>query len=185
MDTQEHAIGEEISQSANLQEDQVTTETQSVESATEQETYSAEDYKKALQSSASKAKFAILQELGIKNVNEFKAIKSKYDEVINNSTAIEQEKNDLKNQINKLNESLVLEKLQVSEEYKDDFLALAKTKVNDEKSFEDVSRELLKKYPQWSNKKQDIKIGTDKSDQKTKIKNIVDKYYGYGFNPKN
>ena len=60
----------------------------------------------------------------------------------------------------------MLSKLGVSEEYSKDLLTLAKSKVDENHSLEEVSKELLEKYPQWRNSKEIIKMGTEKSDNR-------------------
>lgn len=134
----------------------------------EVETFSREDYDKAIQSASSKAKYDILKELGISSVKEFQELKSTYESAINSKTSLEESISNLNNEKNKLLEDLMLSKLGVSEEYSKDLLTLAKSKVDENHSLEEVSKELLERYPQWRNSKETIKMGTEKTDNRAK-----------------
>lgn len=130
------------------------------------ETVSMDEYKKAIQSSASKAKFEILKELGIANVKEFHDLKTTYEQAISGKSDLETQIKNLNDEKQSLEEDLMLTKLGVSEEFKKDILTLAKSKVDENHSLSDVSKELLEKYPQWKSVKETIKIGTERSDVK-------------------
>lgn len=162
----------------NITESEVTTEV-TVEnqepSKVEVETYSAEDYKKGMQSAASKAKFEILKELGIASVKEFRDLKTTYENSISNMKTIEENLNNVNKKNNELQEELILSKLGVSDEYKNDLLTLAKSKVSEEHGLEEVSKELLNKYPQWLRSNEKVKIGTEKSE----IEKKTSKYSNY------
>lgn len=131
----------------------------------EVETYSKEDYDKAIQSAKSKAKYDILKELGINSVKEFQELKSTYENTINEKKTLEKSLADMNKKNTTLEEDLLLTKLGVSEEYKKDVLTLAKSKVDESHNLETVSKELLDKYPQWRNTKETIKMGTEKTDR--------------------
>ena len=133
----------------------------------EVETYSKEDYDKAIQSAKSKAKYDILKELGINSVKEFQELKSTYENTINEKKTLEKSLADMNKKNTTLEEDLLLTKLGVSEEYKKDVLTLAKSKVDESHNLETVSKELLEKYPQWKNVKETIKMGTEKSEDVT------------------
>lgn len=133
----------------------------------EPETYSKEDYEKAIKSASSKAKYDILKELGINSVKEFQELKSTYETAINEKSTLEKSITDLNKKNTTLEEDLLLTKLGVSEEYKKDILTLAKSKVDESHNLETVSKELLEKYPQWRNVKETIKMGTEKSEDIT------------------
>jgi len=143
--------------------------TESAPSTPEPETYSKEEYKKAIQSSQSKAKYELLKELGINNVQEFKNLKGIYDTSIKEKTDLEAKQNEITEKYKELQSDLLLEKLGVSDEYKQDLLTLAKNKVDDKHTLEDVSKDLLIKYPQWTKyTAEKIKIGTEKTELRSK-----------------
>lgn len=60
----------------------------------------------------------------------------------------------------------MLSKLGVSEEYSNDLLTLAKAKVDENHTLEQVSKELLERYPQWKISKETIKMGTERTDNR-------------------
>ena len=132
------------------------------------ETISMDEHKKALQSASSKAKYDILKELGINSVKEFQELKTTYETAINEKSSLEETVKDLNNKRNSLEEDLLLTKLGVSDEYKNDLLTLAKSKVSENQNLETVSKELLDKYPQWRGAKETIKMGTEKADVENK-----------------
>lgn len=131
----------------------------------ENETYSKADYDKAIKSAASKAKYDILKELGINSVKEFQELKNTYETAITEKGNLEKTLTDLNKKTTSLEEDLILTKLGVSEEYKQDMLTLAKSKVDESHNLETVSKELLEKYPLWKNTKETIKMGTEKTDR--------------------
>lgn len=133
----------------------------------EVETYSKEDYDKAIQSAKSKAKYDILKELGINSVKEFQELKSTYENTINEKKTLEKSLADMNKKNTTLEEDLLLTKLGVSEEYKKDVLTLAKSKVDESHNLETVSKDLLEKYPQWKNVKETVRMGTEKSEDVT------------------
>ena len=133
----------------------------------EPETYSKEDYDKAVQSAKSKAKYDILKELGINSVKEFQELKSTYENAINEKKTLEKSLTDMNKKNTTLEEDLLLTKLGVSEEYKKDVLTLAKSKVDESHNLETVSKDLLEKYPQWKNVKETVRMGTEKSEDVT------------------
>ena len=137
-------------------------------SVQEVETYSKADYEKAIQSASSKAKNEILKSLGINSVKEFQELKNTYQTAINEKTTLEENISNLNKENTKLQEDLLLSKLGVSEEYSNDLLTLAKSKVDENHSLEEVSKELLEKYPQWKISRETIKMGTERSDNRTK-----------------
>jgi len=118
-----------------------------------------EEYEKALKSSASKAKFQILQELNVKSVDDFKA----KSQTIENSL---KELDDIKKENNRLKEDLLIKELNISDDYRDDFLTLAKAKATDTQDLKSVATEILNKNPAWVKNSEPIKIGNEKSDIK-------------------
>ena len=121
---------------------------------------------KRIQSASSKAKNELMKELGINSVKDFQDLKNNYETAINTKTSLEENINTLNQEKNKLSEDLILTKLGVSEEYREDLLTLAKSKVDNEHSLEDVSKSLLEKFPQFKGVKETIKMGTEKADIK-------------------
>lgn len=134
----------------------------------EVETYSKEDYDKAIKSASSKAKYDILKELGITSVKEFQDLRSTYENAISSKASLEESISNLNKEKSKLQEDLMLSKLGVSEEYSNDLLTLAKSKVDESHTLEQVSKELLERYPQWRSSREIIKMGTEKSDNRAK-----------------
>lgn len=131
-------------------------------------TFTEEELHKRLQSERSKSKNDILKELGINSVKEFQELKNTYENAINEKNTLETNLASLNKDKEKLQEDLMLSRLGVSEEYGNDLLTLAKSKVDENHSLEEVSKELLEKYPQWRNSKESIRIGTEKTDNKAK-----------------
>ena len=129
---------------------------------------SEEEYKKAMQSSASKAKYALLQELGIKNVDQFKELKNTYDSAIKETEGLKSQLEASRNDYAKLQEDYSVMKAGVSDEYKEDFLTLVKSKVSAEKSFEVAAEEILAKNPHWRVSREVLKMGSDKNPEPTK-----------------
>lgn len=121
---------------------------------------------KRIQSASSKAKNELMKELGINSVKDFQDLKTNYETAINTKTSLEENINTLNQEKNKLSEDLLLTKLGVSEEYREDLLTLAKSKVDNEHSLEDVSKSLLEKFPQFKATKETIKMGTEKAEIK-------------------
>ena len=137
-----------------------------------------EEYNKAIQSASSKAKYALLQELGIKSVDEFKTKANTYEEAIKETESLKKANSDYANQINGLKEEMLISQLGVSEDYKEDFLTLAKAKVTESKDFTTAAKEVLDKNPNWRNLQEPIKMGTEKSEQK-QIHNSLSKKYSW------
>ena len=121
---------------------------------------------KRIQSASSKAKNELMKELGINSVKDFQDLKTNYETAINTKTSLEENINTLNQEKTKLSEDLMLTKLGVSEEYREDLLTLAKSKVDNEHSLEDVSKSLLEKFPQFKATKETIKMGTEKAEIK-------------------
>lgn len=121
---------------------------------------------KKLQSASSKAKNDIMKELGINSIKDFQDLKTNYETAINTKTSLEENINTLNQEKTKLSEDLLLTKLGVSEEYREDLLTLAKSKVDNDHTLEDVSKSLLEKFPQFKGVKETIKMGTEKAEIK-------------------
>ena len=130
---------------------------------------SEEEFSKFTQSISSKAKGEILKEIGGSNVNEIKDIMSKgkqYDEINEKYTSIESKFNEVKTVNGQLQEKLILTKFNIADDFKDEFLTLAKAKVNDEVNIDAASQlafdKLVKTFFKEGNK-HSIKIGGDSS----------------------
>jgi len=134
--------------------------------------YGSEDeFKKDVQSLSSKAKYALLQELNVKNLEEARAKFSELEFTKSELKAL----NDIKSELetaraekNKLTESLLLTELGVRNELRDDFLTLAKSKVNDKTALPDAARLVLEKYTYFAGQSNDkspapaAKIGSER-----------------------
>lgn len=155
-----------MDETVNHIENEITTEVidKPVENETNSTiTMSETDLNKKIQSASSKAKNEILKELGINSVKDFQDLKNSYETAVNSKNALEESINSLTKEKNKLNEELMLTKLGVSDEYKEDLLTLAKSKVDENNSLEDVSKSLLEKFPQFKAVKEPVRIGTEKA----------------------
>ena len=84
--------------------------------------------KEDIQSAKSKAKYSILQELGVTSVKEFKDYKNSLDTTL---TENQQKLNDLMSQNSALNEKLAVINSGINEEYKSQALKLAHLEVNE------------------------------------------------------
>lgn len=167
-------LNNNITESEVAVDDSTTVNVESSE--VEVETYSAEDYKKGLQSAASKAKYEILKELGINSVKEFQDLKLTYDNAISSKTELEKTIASLNTTNSKLQEDLMLNKLGVAPEYTEDLLTLARSRVDESHNLEEVSKQLLERYPQWKVSDEKIAIGTPKSSNKAEYASQAEEY---------
>ena len=126
-------------------------------------TMSELDFNKRIQSERSTSKNELLKELGIKSVKEFTELKASYETAINSAKSLEDNITNLNKDKTKLQEDLLIARLGVDEKHKDDLLTLAKSKVNDTNSLEDVAKDLLNSYPQFKAVKEPFKMGTDRA----------------------
>ena len=153
-------------------------EEKAVEGKSEYVAPTEEEYKKAIQSAASKAKYAILQEMGVKSVDEFKNKYSEYDSAIKENKSLQDKIKEQEVLIGKQQEDLVLEKLQVSDEFRSDLITLAKAKVSDTVDFKSACEEVLQKNPNWKAVSDPVKLGTEKSESKTtSAEDVLSKKY--------
>lgn len=115
-----------------------------------------EEYNKAVKSEQSKAKNELLKEMGVKSVQETKDALAKvasFDE--------------LNTKYQKLEENLALTELGVKDEFKDEALLLAKSKITSEIGLKDALSDVIKKMPSLAKAPMvDIKIGTEKGENK-------------------
>lgn len=138
-------------------EEQVTTEENKPAEETPFKSFATEEeYNKAIKSEQSKAKNELLKEMGVKSVQETKDALAKvasFDE--------------LNTKYQKLEENLTLTELGVKDEFKDEALLLAKSKVTDEMGLKDALTDVIKKMPNLAKAPiADIIIGTERGDKK-------------------
>jgi len=147
---------------------QVSTETETSQTSVENEQKSTtislttKDLEKMLQSERSKAKYDILQEMGVHSVNEFKALKNTYDGAIKNQEMLQTELDEAHTANNRLQEELVVSKANIADDFKDDFLTLVKSKKTDANTYDDVVNEIIQRNPTWTKNAASVKIGTEK-----------------------
>jgi len=116
-------------------------------------TYTEEDVKRERQSASSKAKFDVLSELGISSVDEFKNLRTelasaneKYEQVNKLNEENKTKYNDLQSKFDNYKKESIAKQLGVDESSFNDFKTLVDSKVDAEHSFEDVAKEVAKKY---------------------------------------
>lgn len=146
--------------------EQVDTSTQEDNNTTNEpfKTFTTEDdYKKELQSISSKAKYDILKELGIKNVSEFTNIKNEYESVLNEKNELTKRYDELSQQKMVLDEQNAILRLNISPDYAEDALTLAKTKMSDTISLDEALKTVITKNPSWQVGSGNITFGTEKS----------------------
>lgn len=155
---------------ATIQQDTVdnqgTTDQSNPEPVSTYKAPSEQEYAKALQSAASKAKFEILKELGVKSVQEFHDLKATYETSIQDAGNMKTELEESKSKITGLSEEISVMKLGIDDAHKEDFLTLVHSKVSADKSFEDAAKEVLERNPTWKVGNEPIKFGNDKSETK-------------------
>lgn len=145
--------------------------------------YASEDeYRKDVQSVASKSKFELLKELGIKNVDEGKLRFTELEAVRTEITELSKFKDELelvRKEKESLTEDLLATKLGIKEDSKADFLVLSKSKMNSTEgtTLEEAMKSTLEKYTYF--KDEDIpnpvsKIGTEKTGKSPDRSHIMD-----------
>jgi len=159
-------LNNEITDSLAPTTEPTTVENKTVEPASEFKAPTEDEFNKAIQSASSKAKFAILQELGIKSVDEFKQLKATYETSIKDAGEIRSKLETSEKEKKALTEDLATVKLGISDEYKEDFLTLVHSKVSDSKTFDEAAKEVLSKNPTWQSNGNTIKLGVEKSETK-------------------
>lgn len=137
-------------------------------------TFTEEEFNKAIQSASSKAKNEILKDLGINSVKEFKDLQATYNTAISEKDTLVTQKTELENEIASLKINAKIAALGVAEEFKDDFLELTEVKMSKtNKSFDEVSKEILEKNQHWLTANKINKLGNDRSDVDKKADNGV------------
>lgn len=122
---------------------------------------SEEEYLNSLKSERSKAKNELLKEMGVSSVDEAKSRYKKADE-------LESEVNTYKTKNSELQEKLVLTENGVKDDYAEEALSLAKSKVGEDKDLSTALGEVINKFPMMASKTQTTKpnVGGDKNDGK-------------------
>jgi hypothetical protein len=166
-------------QETQVQEQVTETSTQEQTAAPQEQTASPykvfaneDEYKKEIQSTSSKAKYEMLKELNVKNVEE---IRVKFSELeaakaeLSEYGKLKDELDNLTAEKTRIAEDLVLTKFGVQDTFKQEALTLAKSKVNDfEGSLEKAMEDVLVKFPSLAGKEQasqqtPSKIGTQRN----------------------
>lgn len=141
--------------------------TETVENPVETKTYSEEDLKKACQSSASKAKYELLKELNIKSVDEFKDIRSKYENTVKESDDLKAQLQQTRDDFDTYKLDIKIRDLGVSDEFKDEFLTLTNSKISAEVDFDAAAKLVLDKNPNYRvHREETVKIGVEKQEVK-------------------
>lgn len=136
--------------------------------------YTEEDYNKELQSTSSKAKFSILQNIGEKSVDDIRGKLDNYNKLLEEKLKIEKEFNEFKESTNKEREQHLLNMLGVDENKQNDFLILAKSKITDDKSLDVVASELINLYPTFKTETIKAKVGVEKKETDTLHKKMAE-----------
>ena len=109
---------------------------------------SEEEFSKFTQSISSKAKGEILKEIGGSNVNDIKQVLEKgkqYDEINNKYVDIETKYNSVLTEKEQLTTDLIVTKYNIADDFKEEFLTLAKAKVNDDVDLQTASQQVFDK----------------------------------------
>jgi len=130
-----------------------------------------DQYNKEVQSLSSKAKYSLLQELGVKNLDEVKIRFNELDAAkseLSTLDDIRSELDTLKTEKQTLSETLLVTKMGVKEDTAADFLVLAKSKMasTEDMTLEDAMKATLEKYAQFGGESStplSTKIGTEKA----------------------
>jgi hypothetical protein len=135
------------------------------------------DYLNTMKSERSKAKNELMKELGISSVDDAKTTFKK-------ASDLEGEINTYKTKTSELEESLTLTKNGVKDDYADEALSLAKSKVGEDKDLATALGEVIKKFPMMASKAQQVEsVGSDKGgedkgqDDQGKVKSELKKKY--------
>lgn len=127
-------------------------------------TYSEEEYKKAQQSAASKAKYELLKEFGVKGVDDFRNKVKEADDAIKEKESFVTQLEERDNKIKELNQKMVIKELGVAEDFTEDLITLAQKKISDTVDFKAACEQVLERNPSWRSGKSPVKLGTEKSE---------------------
>ena len=135
---------------------------------------SEDDYNREIKSERSKAKKEVLDELGIKSINEAKTNLSK-------SATLETELNETKSKYQTLEQDYHLSKIGVKDEYKEEVITLAKARVDDETTFDKAVEAVVEKMPFMTGKAFQKQVGsqpgqTEETGEKTVNEQLARKY---------
>ena len=140
-----------------------------------------EEYRKEVQSAKSNGKFEILKEIGVKNLDEVRTRFTELEAVKNELVEASKFKDELetiKLERQSLEENLLVTKLGVREDVKDDFLVLSKAKMTSTEgiSLEDAMKQTLEKYTSFKNEDSIVanKIGTEKTQKSPDRSHLMD-----------
>lgn len=136
-----------------------------------------EDYDKFIKSESMKKVADLYKELGVKSKEELKAykesateynaLKESYDTVNTSRTELEDKFNALTKKYNDLENELLITEFGINKEQSEDFLILAKSKVNDTVDLRKACEGIVQQYPYFKeNSVKDIfKIGSPRSEE--------------------
>lgn len=135
---------------------------------------SEDDYNRTIKSERSKAKKEVLDELGIKSIDEAKTNLSK-------SATLETELNETKSKYQTLEQDYHLSKAGVKDEYKEEVITLANAKVNDETTFDKALEAVVEKMPFVTGKPFQKQVGSqpgqkEETGEKTVTEQLAKKY---------
>lgn len=169
----EEVLNNTITETETNGEQGLTPTPEKTETNVEKSAYTApseEEYKKAIQSAKSKAKFELLQELEIKNVEEFHNLKNKYNSAIESYDSLKTELDNANQRYEELEQTIKLKSLGVADEYKDYFLTLMKAQLRNPEDFDVVGEAILNRNPSWRVNAPAVKMGVEKSESKDTVK---------------
>lgn len=134
-----------------------------------------EEYETLVKAAVNREKTLFLKELGVKSVKEYKETLAKaeesltkYDELIKRNEELIKTHESLSHEYETLKQTSILDRLGVKDDYREDMVKLALSKVDDKNSFESVLKNLVEsKYQYTVQGKSTVKFGTEKSTQTT------------------
>ncbi len=132
-----------------------------------------------MNASANKAKTEILKDLGVKSIKDFKESKTLFEAKQEEFNTISTERDQFSSkydsavkELDGLKEAVTLDKLNISDEYKEDLLKLAKPQVSDDKSLEDILSDMVTtKYKYATTTPGKFKVGIEKSNEVQNVAN--------------
>lgn len=132
-----------------------------------------EDFRKELQSVSSRAKYELLEKTGEKSIEGIKAKFQELEEVkgkVAGLSEIQSKLEAIQAEKDKLNEDLLMTKMGVKDELKQDFLTLAKSKVGKDVDLANAMTQTIQKYSYFKGEgTPNVKIGTEKKASKVDL----------------
>ena len=125
-----------------------------------------EDYNKAIQSASSKAKGDLLKEMGVSSVQDVKDKFGKiaeFEEKATKYTELEGSYNELKSKYDKVIDELLVTKYGVADDFKNEFLTVAKAGVTDKITLEQSAQSFAEKLSKMTGGTIKVKIGGGKT----------------------